>query len=340
MSTTEFLKAIFNRLKRFKILILIIGLSFASLLLIYSLIKKPLYTAEATLFPLTTAPENSLSSSALSGLLGLADGGGKSFSSEAAINIIELTLSRNVREAVAITKMPAYGNKTVTEVLIEEANKNKWFFAKKLKLPTDSFNIGMTGGIMLKPKLAAKMSKNGVLILNFSYTNKELLEPITNIFIEKISQFYIELKRQKALADYNFTVSKIDSLQGIVSAMDNREIRLQNTTMFTPNMLQYNLPKTNLSEEKSRIARQRDMAIGNRDEALWRLQKVTPIISILDKPTPPYETTKPSPVVLTLIGFMIGCILGSFLFIYKLIYQFVKSEVYKSIFGSGETPAA
>ena len=134
----------------------------------------------------------------------------KSFSNEAAINIIELTLSRNVRESVATARMKEYGNKTVTEVLVDEINRNKWFFAKNIVVPTDSTSVAMLGGIMIKPKLQAKMSKNGVLQINFSNTNKDLLEPISNIIIEKISQFYINLKRQKALADYNFTLSKID----------------------------------------------------------------------------------------------------------------------------------
>ena len=57
------------------------------------------------------------------------------------------------------------------------------------------------------------MSKNGVLEIYFSNTNKALITPVTNVLIDKLSQFYIDLKISKALADYNFTVNKIDSLE-------------------------------------------------------------------------------------------------------------------------------
>ena len=157
-----------------------------------------------------------------------------------------------------------------------------------------------------------------------------------NVIIDKVSQFYIDLKRQKALADYNFTLSKIDSLQAIVNVMDNKSIKLEQTTFFTPLLLQYSIPKSNLVEEKSRIARQRDGAISNRDEALWRLQKLTPIISVLDKPTPPFDSTKPSPLVYAILGFCLGSIMIIFLLLRKLIAQFVKSELRKNIFGTTE----
>ena len=130
MNTNELVRRIFNKLKTYKILVLVVGVVFAILLLIYAKNKKAVFTSQSTVFPLTSPSDNALTASTLSGILGLSDAP-KSFSSEASINIIELTLSRNVRESVARTRMPQFGNKTVTEILVNEENSNRSFLAKK-----------------------------------------------------------------------------------------------------------------------------------------------------------------------------------------------------------------
>lgn len=333
MNTTELLKQIFQKLGRQKFLVILGGLAFGALLCFYAITKRPGYTAKSTVFPLTTPSDNALSSSTLSGLLGLGDAP-KSFSSEAAINIIELTLSRYVRESVALTRLPQFGNKRIVELLVDDMNEHKYFFSKTTKLGTDTTSMAMFGGELLKPMINAKMSKNGVLELYFTCRAKELVTPISFAIIDKISQFYTDLKIKKALVDYKFTLGKIDSLQTVVSGIDQRAVSIQNTTMFTPNdRLEYELPKDNLSAEKQRAVRQREMSINNREEALWRLQKVTPIIQVLDKPTEPFDVDKPSPVMFAVSGLIAGCLITSFLLVFGILYRFVKSEANRNLFG-------
>jgi hypothetical protein len=89
----------------------------------------------------------------------------------------------------------------------------------------------------------------------------------------------------------------------------------------------------NIASEKERILRQRDMYINNRDEAVWRLQKVTPIIAMLDKPTAPFDVKKQPIVLLMVIGFIAGCIIGMLMLTGGMLYRYCKSELYKSIFG-------
>ena len=331
MNSTELIRGIFKKLGNYKKLVFIVGCLFAALLFFYAYKKKPVYTSQATVFPLTSPSDNALSASTLSGILGLSDAP-KSFSNEASINIIELTLSRNVREAVGCTRLSGYGNKTVAELLLNESNNNSSFFSKKAELPNDSTSVAILGGELIKPLLDAKMSKNGVLQINFSNTNMELITPVSYVIIDRISQFYIELKRKKALDDYNFTVIKIDSFQKVINSMDRGAIALQNATLFTPSKLEYQIPKENLNDEKGRITRQRDISINNKEEALWRLQKVTPIIEILDKPTPPFDMKKSSVILFSIAGFILGCILSGLILTGGLIYRFIKSEIHKSLF--------
>jgi LPS O-antigen subunit length determinant protein (WzzB/FepE family) len=333
VSSTEVLRAAFQKIKRYKLIILAIGMLFALLLLFFAISKRTSYTSKATLFPLTSPSDNAISNSMLNGILGLNDAP-KSFTAEATINIIELALSRSIREAVATTRLPKFENKMVVELLVNDINKHKTIFQEEETMPADSLERAIKGGELLKAAVSAKMSKNGVLELGYTGTDAALITPVSNVLIEKLSKFYIELKRQKALSDYNFTLDKIDSLQRMVNTIDREAMGMQKRTMFTPpDLLDYAIPKENISSEKTRIMRQRDMYINNRDEAVWRLQKVTPVIAVLDKPTAPFDEKSSSKILLTLIGFIIGCLLGTCIVLSGLLYRYAKGEIYKSIFG-------
>lgn len=313
-------------------IMLIIAVACAVLMFLYAGFKPTTYTSKATLFPLTTPNDNQLSNSALSGILGLGEAP-KSFSSEATINIIELALSRNLRERVSSTRVEQFGNKTVSELLINSENDHRSFLSNKIKIPADSTELAILGGELLKPNINAKMSKNGVLELYYTSTNSELVTPVSNILIDKISQFYIDLKKAKAINDYNFTLDKIDSFQNMINKIDQKAIGLQRSTLFTPtDLLEYNLPKDNVNADKIRIARQRDMSIHNRDEAAWRLQKVTPIIAVLDKPLAPFDKVSPSKIIYSIVGFITGIFLASIFLISPILYRYTKAEIYKSIF--------
>ena len=336
MNTTALIREVFKRIQRFKIIILLSALLFAGLSFFIFGNKRTTYTAKTTLFPLTSPSDNAISSNMLSGILGLSDAP-KTFSNEATINIIELALSRSIRESVALTKLAQFQNKTIAELLLLDKNNHQSFFDKPILVSTDSTTLSIEAGEILKPSINAKMSKNGVLELYYTGTQIELMTPISNVLIDKLSAFYIELKRRKALDDYNFTLDKIDSLQRMINKVDRTAISMQQTTMFTPNdLLEYNIPKSNISAEKTRILRQRDMYINNRDEAVWRLQKVTPIISVLDKPSAPFDVVKPPIILYLLIGFILGSIVSITIVISGLLYRFVKSELYKGIFGNAE----
>jgi hypothetical protein len=269
----------------------------------------------------------------LQGILGLNDAP-KSFSSEATINIIELAQSRRIRESVAVTRLPQFNNKMIGELLIQDINDNKPFWAKSTTLPKDSAALAIKTSEILEADILAKMNKNGVLELYYTGRKEEYITPFSDVIADKLSKFYVDLQRQKALDDYNFTLDKIDSLQRMINAIDRQAIGMQQRTMFTPaELLEYAIPKGNISSEKERILRQRDMYINNRDEAVWRLQKVTPIIAMLDKPTAPFDVKEQPTIILMILGFVLGCFVGTMLMIGGLLYKYAKDQVYKSVFG-------
>jgi hypothetical protein len=340
VTTHELIKKIFFKLSRFKFLVIAAGLIFAALFFLYARRINPVYTTRCSVFPLTASTDNSASTNALSSLLGISDAP-KSFSQEASINIVELALSRTVREAVAMERIPEYGNKTIAELLIDNYNKSKSFFATALKKPADTAALAALGGDMLKGGLQAKINKNGILEMTYSNTNKDLLSPIAYKFIDKISEFYKDLKIKKAQLDYDFTIRKIDSLDVVLNAFDKKAIQLSNTTLFVPGeKIEFSIPKENLANQKEWVTRQRDASANNREEALWRLQKVTPIIATLDKPDPPFDVKKTSSVLYGAIGFFLGALLAVFMLVAGLLYRYANHEIQKAIFGTAPQPQA
>jgi hypothetical protein len=264
--------------------------------------------------------------------LGLSDAP-KSFSGEASINIVELATSRRTREAVAMEKVPGSSNKTISELLIEENNKHTGFMQnQKIAMPKDSAQLINMGSNMLRGGFSAKINKNGILELYYANSSEDLVRTVSYIFIDKISSFYIDLKKKKAQIDYEFAVKKVDSLGNVLDALDRRAISLDESTFFTnENLQRYSLPKVNLAQDKSTVQSQYYYAVNNREAAAYKLQKETPIIEPLDRPEPPYDVTAKSKSFYAMIGFALGAIIGIVLVSWTLFSKFLGDELNKAI---------
>ncbi len=332
MTNIELIKQLLSRLKKFSWLILIIALGFGAGFYYMAKQGVVVYTSKSTVFPLNSSSDNSVSGSAISSLLGLSDAP-KSFSGEASINIVELATSRRTREAVASTRIPAMGNKTIAELLIEEHNKYLGFMQNvEIKMPKDSTALFNIGSSMLGSAFVAKINKNGILELYYSNSNTQLVREVSYVYIKKISDFYIDLKKKKAQIDYEFAVKKADSLFHILTAIDEGLVKLDETTYFTNDELKrFSLPKTNLLQDKNTVQSQYYYAVNNRESAAYKLQKETPIIEALDKPEGPYEGSEKSTKLYVLIGLFLGAFLGALIVSWKLISNYLGDELNKAV---------
>ena len=267
MTSKELTRKVFIRLGKLKLILLICGVGCAILFYLLTKTISVEYTGTATIFPLTASNESSSTSNLLKELTGASEMP-KSFSQEASINIVELAMSRRTREAVALERLPQFGNKTISELLIDAENDKKSFLSAKIDMPKTDSALKAVGGEILNNLQTAKFTKNGLLELSFTNTNKQLITPVTNIIINKISQFYIDLKIRKAREDYMFTMRKLDSLNEVLDAFDKRAVTMANTTMFVPGeKIEYTIPKENLITDKERVLRQTPGAANNREEA-------------------------------------------------------------------------
>jgi uncharacterized protein involved in exopolysaccharide biosynthesis len=332
MSTAELIKKLLDRIKRFSWVILLMGLLFAGLFFYLARQNVKIYVAKSTVFPLNSTNESSVGGSTISNLLGLADAP-KSFTSDASINIVELATSRRTREAVAMTRLPALQNKTIAQLLIEENNKHVGFMQfQPIKVPTDSLALANTASSMLRGAFTAKVGKNGILELVLQNSSPDLAKDISYVYIDKLSEFYIDLKKKKAQIDYEFAVRKADSLKKVLDILDAKAIALDEKTYFTDEQLKrYSIPKVNLQVDKQTVQSQYYYAINNRESAAYKLQKETPIIEPLDKPEPPFEVIQKSKIMYALIGGIVGLFLGLILVSWKVVSNYLGSELNKAI---------
>ncbi len=333
MSTQDLTTAIFHRLRKFRILIIIAGVLAATALALYAMRKPVTYTSVSSVFPLSSSNDNSASSSTLSVLLGTE--GSKSFSDDASVNIIELAQSRTTREEVAAIRDSSMGNKMIAELLVDDINNHRSLFEDKIIKPGTEQALITWAGDQLKEGLYATINKNNTLVLSYTGRSPELVRIISYGFINKISLFYIDLKREKANRDFQFATSKVDSLRTEMNAKDNKLIALDKRTLFTnTSKLEYRVPTENLIADKQMIRQQYAQAVANQQNAAYKLQKATPLIKVLDKPDPPYDIKNKSAVLYGIIGLLGGVILISGLLVVGIILKYARAEVNKSLFGT------
>ena len=337
MSTQELTSAIFHRIKKFSIMIIVAGILTAVALVFYALQKPVTYTSRASIFPLTSGGDNNATTSALSALLGSGESS-KSFSDEASINIIELAQSRTTSEEVATIRDSSRGNKTIAELLVDDINNHRGLLEPKVQMPTNEYALITLAGDILKSGLSATINKNNSFVLSYTGRSPELVRTISYGFIDKISTFYIDLKREKAKRDFEFATSKVDSLRAVMNSKDAQLINIDKRTMFTNTAkLEYRVPTENLIADKQMIRQQYANAVANQQNAAYKLQKATPLIKVLDKPEPPYDVQHKSPVLFGAMGFLLGLILVGGLLISAILIKFLKEEINKAIFGAGST---
>ena len=337
MNTHELTSAIFHRLKKNGLIIIIAGIIGAGVLAFYALQKPVTYTSKASVFPLNSVSDLNAGSSALSALFG-GNENSKNFSDDASINIIELAQSRTTREEVAAIRDTSRGNKTIAELLVADINDHRGLLEPKVIMPSNQYALITWAGNVLKEGLNASINKNNSFVLSYTGRSPELVRTISYGFIDKISTFYIDLKREKAKRDFEFATGKVDSLRSVMTSKDNQLIAIDKRTLFTNTAkLEFRVPTENLLVDKQMIRQQYATAVANQQNAAYKLQKATPVIRVLDKPEPPYDVQNKSPVMYGLIGLVMGLILVGGLLVSGILLKYLKEEISKAIFGIGSS---
>ncbi len=340
MTSQELTIEIIARLKKHRIFILCTTVFFAIVFFVFALKTPVTYTSTAIIFPLTASNDNNAASSALTALFNGGDNSSNPFSDEASVNIIELALSRAIREQVALMKDTSAGNKTIGELLLRDINTHRSFMEPEIKIPQSRDSMLATVMKIFKDNLAATINKNNSFVLNYTGRSPAIVRTVSYGFIDKISTFYIDLKREKAKRDFEFASRKVDSLRNVMHSKDSKLIAIDQKTLFTnTNKMEFKVPTENLITEKQMLRQQYAVAVANQQNAAYKLQKATPVIKVLDAPDPPYDVQKKSPVLYGIIGFMMGLLLSCLYFSFRVFVRYAREEISKAIYGQEIPPA-
>ncbi|MEO6455278.1 MAG: hypothetical protein ABIN97_14455 [Ginsengibacter sp.] len=333
LTAKDFTRLAFIRLKKYWYLIIIVTVLGGLLLAIHAKKSPTIYTSKAVIFSLTSTNDNPSATSALSMLLGAE--ATQNFSDETSINVLELAQSRAITEAVASTRVPSMGNKIIAALLIDDINNHRGLLHKKIIAPKKMDDLITFAALFIKNGLTASINKNSSFILSFSGRSEAMVKVISYELIDKISQFYINLKREKAKRDHEFAANKVDSLRRVMSSRDFRLIAMDKRTLFTnTEKMEYSVPTENLIQDKQLIRSQYTQAVINEQTATYKLQKDTPLLKVLDKPDPPYYEQRKSMILYTFLGLLAGFMGISGLIISRLLFRYTLQEVSRGLFGT------
>ena len=305
-------------------LILLAGFLFGAAAYFFFNLRPTKFTATSKAYPMNASTSGQITS----GLASLLGEGSGEFTKEASINIIDLATSRSFSQEMALHKLPGFGNLSIGEIYIREYNKNRLPWEKRYKIPKDEHSLAKLGGNFVRANMFVSITKNGLLQTDITSTDPSIITPINYLFLDKISEYYKNLKIYKAELDYEFSKRKLDSITDALKRVDAEAIRLNNSTRFVPgDKIEYFIPKENISIDKNILLSMRGNAINNVEYALWRIQKETPLVKILDAPDPPYTISKPSSGLMGIVAFLGGAILAILIAISDIFGRLIKNSI-------------
>jgi len=315
-------------------MILIVACIGATLGLLYSFFKKPVYTAT-----LSFALEGE-SSGGSGGVMSLASQFGLSIGSSGGgifegSNLTELFKSRKMVEQTLLTPVQFDGKIiSLAEMYIQnEKWRDKWEGKPKLKsiqfLPNPNRSyftrvhdsiLGVIYTNLSKSSLsvAQKDKKIDILSIDVSSTNELFSKYFCDALAKEVSDFYVATKTKKARANMAILQKQTDSIRGeLNSAITGVAVANDNTFSLNPSL---NVRRT--PSAKRQVDVQANTAIlielvKQTELAKVTLRKETPLIQVIDRPILPLVKERFGKAK----GIVLGGILAGFLMMLGLILK-------------------
>lgn len=335
LKVKEYYKELYSK----KMRILLVGFVGSVLGVSYSIIKKPVYTAE-----LSFALEDDKSMKGLGGYasiagqfgidLGMADGGG-AFSGD---NLLELMKSRSMTEKALLTGVEFQGKKMSLADLYIDFNhlKNGWKTRalKNVTFPIagnlndlsyiqDSLLIDFHGKLIKKNLLVDKIDKKlSIIVVKTSTTNELFSKFYTEALVKNVADFYIETKTKKALENLAILQYQTDSVR---KKLNQSISGVATSADLNPN------PNSALQilrapSQKRTVDVQANQAIltelvKNLEISKISLRKETPLIQIIDRPILPLYVVKFGKIKGAVVGFILCFSIAVFYYLLVAFYR-------------------
>ena len=298
---------------------------------------EPKYNAE-----LTFVIEGDQGGSPLNGLASISsqfgvDFGGKQNGTFSANNIIELLKSRGV--IVSALMHSGTVNKK-SDLLIEhylEINriKDDWgedeqfkgfSFHKKNTYVHDSIS-GRVWSTIIKDNLTVDFQTDDANIITLSYfsLNEEFAKEFAEKLIDQMSKMYDAHQTAQANNTLDFLQNRADS---VFSELEIAEQQYAKVTDINSRIVKASgrLKEMQLLRRVEVLNTMYLEIVKNLELSKITLLNKTPIINIIDKPVLPLPEDKTTPIILALIGMLLGGFLSSFYFVFKKLFRDALAE--------------
>lgn len=323
-------------------IILLAGIIGACLGLVYSFIKKPIYTAT-----LSFALEDEKGGGGLGGALGLAStfgidlggGGGSIFTGS---NLTELFKSRAMVEQTLLSPVVVEG-KTISlaEMYIQNQEwRKKWNEKPKLAsiqfLPDtkrkyftrvhDSI-LGVMYQDLSKTGLSVgqKDKKISIITIDVNSTNELFSKYFTEALVKEVSDFYVTTKSKKARMNMDILERQTDSIRRELNgAITGVAVANDNTFMLNPALNVRRAPSARRQVDVQANTAILTELVKQTELAKVTLRKETPLIQVIDHPILPLKKEKFGKAKgIVMGGFLAGFLIVIFLIIRRVLKQLV-----------------
>lgn len=321
--------------------ILLAGVIGGAIGFMYSLSKKPIYTAS-----LSFALEDEKGSGGLGGALGLASsfgidvgGGGGSIFSGA--NLTELFKSRAMVEQTLLSPVSQNGNTiSLAEMYIQNRGwRTNWNINPKYKGIQFSPNkdrtnytrvhdsiLGTIYGDLSNNGLAIgqKDKKVAIITIEIIDTDEFFAKSFTEALVKEVSDFYIETKSKKSRENMLILDRQTDSIRRELNgAITGVAVANDNTFGLNPAMNVRRAPSARRQVDVQANTAILTELVKQSELAKVTLRKETPLIQIIDRPILPLKKEK--------FGKAKGIVMGGFLAGFLAVLGLMMRRVLKQI---------
>ncbi|CAM3673801.1 Wzz/FepE/Etk N-terminal domain-containing protein [Flavobacterium chungbukense] len=321
-------------------IILLAGIFGASLGVVYSLLKKPVYTAT-----LTFALEDE-KGGGLGGALGLAstfglDLGGSGGGIFTGANLTELFKSRSMVEKTLLSEVNLNGEKiSLMEMYIRNNNlRESWSKNPKLTkiefLPNsnrDKFNrlqdsiLGKVYEKLITTSLSVGQRDKKISIISIDVSSKNELfsKYLCEALAKQVGSFYIETKSKKSKTNMTILQRQVDSIRGELNgAITGVAIANDNTFNLNPALNVRRAPSARRQVDVQANTAILSELVKQSEIAKVTLRKETPLIQVIDRPILPLHMER--------FGKAKGLIIGGFLGVFFIVFLIIVKRLLKML---------
>lgn len=317
------------------LIILIAGLIGGGLGLIYSLLKKPTYTASLS-FVLEEEGAGGLGNlGGLAAMAGFNIGGGSGDGLFKGENIFEIYKSRSMLTKTLLSTSSQNDSLLIDRYIAFNDLRKVWKEKPQLanisfSVPKDQFTLQhdsimgeITNFISLNNLSVSKPDKKTSLIQVATTTiNEKFSKDFTEALVQNVNDFYVETKTKKSLENLSVLQHQTDSVRReLNAAIGGVAIAMDANPNSNPARQVLNVPSS-----KKQVDVQANQAIltelvKNLELAKISLRQETPLIQVIDEPVLPLKKDKVGMLRGLILGIILSIILVSIGFILIKFYQ-------------------